>query len=206
MTRIEIVAAVKATGFSFFTDADVNTLVDQACAEFQTAELWPWRLTTTETAAPAIVVDLGEIDSVTLAGTALDPARLSDLEDQFDDLTASGTPTDYYLSDRDEDGGTVNVFPVSTDDIAIRHYRRRFWITGGRTAASDTDTPMGPYEGHELVQMLATARAHRLNNAPELAAAWRQEYELLLNIMRDRELAILGGVDEPDRVGFSDLW
>jgi len=209
MTRAELVARLREAGLDFLTADQANRFINEAAAEYTSEELWPWRTQTATGTAPLVVTDLGPIDYVRVPArrVTLYPQRKSRMLEQFGSLdAASGFANYYFVEDISGTSGTVVIVPQSAEDIELSHFSRRFWTIGGRAAASDNDAPLGPVEHHELVEMLARERALRWNHEIEEADQLRGYYGVRLEEVKDKELKILGGWDEPDVTVESADW
>lgn len=201
MTRADLVARLRSSGLDFLTLEQANQFVNEACAEFQSEELWPWRLATAAGVAPLYIVNLGPIDFVTVPARrlALRPQRQSSLIDQFGNFDSTNGFANYYYPTFDNSvGGTINIVPNSAEPIKVTHYAKAFWRDGVRTAQTDSDQPACPAETHELIDLLARERALRWNHELDEADRLRSYYGTRLEEMKDKETKALGGWDEPD--------
>lgn len=209
MTRAELVQRMRDSGLEFLTAGQANAFVNEAAAEFGAEELWPWRTAVASGSAPLYVANLGPVDYVTVPArrVTLYPQRKSRMLDQFGSLDSPQSYANwYYVELTDSLGGTINLVPAKVETIAVQHFQRRWWTVGGRSAFSDTDTPVGPPEHNPLIELLARERALRMNHEIEEAMAVRQDYQTRLEEVKDKETKMLGGWDEPDLTVESADW
>lgn len=152
-TFAELKAAVLARGFNRLTDTQRGEYANAAVSEVDAAFPWPYRLTTTTGAAPLAVSTLGEIDSVTdtVQDVALEPAPHRQLTDWFGDITITGSPSYFYV-DWSGVAQTVRVFPVSTNNLSVRHYA----MPTALSAAGDV--PAAPLRFHLSVYVPVACR------------------------------------------------
>jgi hypothetical protein len=152
-TFAELKAAVLARGFNRLTDTQRGEYVNAAVTEIDGLYPWPYRLTTTTGAAPLAVSTLGEVDTVTdtVQDVALEPAPFQLLTDWFGDVTTTGSPSYFYV-DWAAGAQTVRVFPVSTNNLSVRHYA----IPTALSAAGDT--PAAPTRFHLSVYVPVACR------------------------------------------------
>ena len=210
MNRAELRARLKDSGLDFLSDDRANQFIDEATAELQAEELWPWRLTTVTGAAPLYINNLGPVEYVRVPSRriALYPQRKAALLDQFGAIDSHGGPPNYYYVEiPDSVGGRIVPTPTTvTENIEVGHYIKKWWTNGTRTAQSDSDTPNMPAEYHELIELLARERGTRWNYETDVADGLRTYYGMRLEEMRDKEAKTLGGWDEPDLIRSNDNW
>jgi hypothetical protein len=152
-TFSELKAAVLARGFNRLTDTQRGEYVNAAVTEVDGLYPWPYRLTTSTGAAPLAISTLGEIDTVTdtVQDRALEPETFQALTDYFGDISTTGDPSFFYV---DWSGGsqTVRVFPVSTNNLSVRHYAAPTALSGA------SDTPAAPSRFHLSVYVPVACR------------------------------------------------
>jgi|SRR5882672_5023811 len=178
MNLLELRAAFLARGFDYLTETEANDYLNDAyLLDILEGEDWPF-LETSKTAAPPFEIsDLKHIEYVTFAARVgkLDPmlpARITD--DWSTDLTQTGTPELYYLTE----GKKVNVFPVSTEEITVRYWKVA-------TALAGTTEPVMPERWHSLIIDGAVARAYEKTADWELSQAATSRFEARLQTMRE---------------------
>lgn len=152
-TFAELKAAVLARGFNRLTDTQRGEYVNAAVTEVDGSYPWPYRLTTTTGAAPLSVSTLGEVDTVTdtVQDRMLEPATFQGLTYEFGDLAITGSPSCFYV-DWSGVAQTVRVFPVSTNNLSVRHYA----LPTALSAAGDT--PAAPVRFHLGVYLPVACR------------------------------------------------
>lgn len=152
-TFAELKASMLARGFNRLTDAQRGEYVNSAVSEVDALYPWPYRLSTITGAAPLAVATLGEIDTVTdtVQDCELYPSQFGLLTDWFGDISTTGTPAYFYV-DWSGVSQTVRVYPVSTNNLSVRHYA----MPTPLSAAGDT--PAAPTRFHLSVYVPVACR------------------------------------------------
>ncbi len=178
MNTEALVASLKAQGFDYLSTTEcIQFLNDAYLLDICEDEDWPFLEGVAEGPAPLEIADLRAIEYVTNTAqvTKLDPllrARITD--DLNPDLTQEGTPSLYYVTK----GTTVNVFPVSTDEIAVRYWKVPEELSG-------SVTPLLPTRYHSLIVDGARARGYENSDDWELAGAAASRFESRLEKMKE---------------------
>lgn len=119
MTFDEIKTEVRARGYDYVTPSRIDLWIKQTYEWVCGLEPWPFLETSITGPAPFTLTDLSQILSV---GDTQGPIRGEDIRDILDrdpTLAAVGTPpVNWYL-----DGNTINVWPASSENIAVRYIR-----------------------------------------------------------------------------------
>lgn len=167
-----------ARGFDYLSSSRAeNYLNDAYLVDICEEEDWPFLEDVKEGPAPLEIADLRAIEYVTNATqvTKLDPLLRSRITDDWNpDLTQVGTPSLYYVTK----GTTVNVFPVSTDEIAVRYWKVPTRLSGNAT-------PLLPERFHSLIVDGAVARAYEDSDDYELAQAAKDRFDARLAKMAE---------------------
>lgn len=187
MTAEELIARFKAQGFNYLTEPEcLGYLNDAYLIDICEVEDWPFLEASKEGKAPLEIKDLRTVEFVTnvTQNVKLEPLLPARITDDFTpDLTETGTPSVYYLSDVD----TVNVYPVSTtDEFAVRYWKVPEELSGAKEPAS-------PKRWHSLIVDAARVRAYANSDDWELLAAAERRFlgqleqmqESLLNMQHD---------------------
>lgn len=156
--------------------ARAGRYINQARAELDGRELWPYRLATATGASPLTIADLDVLLLVEDASNSfrpLEPADIRDLADTYGDLTTTGTARFFYV-----DGlTTVKTYPVGGTP-SVRYYK----VT--TDLASPTDTPAAPARFHNLIVDIAAVRALRDAGNHQAATGLQAEVDRQLDVMR----------------------
>jgi hypothetical protein len=152
-TFAELKAIVLARGFNRLTDTQRGEYINDAISEVDALYPWPYRLATTTGAAPLAVSTLGEVDTVTdtVQDVPLEPVTFQALTDWAGDVTVTGNPRVFYV-DWAAGAQTVRVYPVSTNNLSVRHYA----MPTALSAAGDT--PAAPARFHRSVYVPVACR------------------------------------------------
>jgi hypothetical protein len=173
-----LVTSLKAQGFDYLTTVEcIQLLNDAYLLDICEDEDWSFLEDVAEGPAPLEISDLRTIEYVTNVTRPgkLDPllkARITD--DWSSDLTQTGTPSLYYVTK----GTTVNVFPVASDEIAVRYWKVPEELSG-------SSTPLLPTRHHSLIVDAARARGYENSDDYELAAAAATRFESRLEKMKE---------------------
>lgn len=146
-------------GYEDLSDARLGNFINQGRAELDNMYLWPYRVTTTTTGAPPVVLtDLGVIEDVVDTTNNMFPLAYRDrrtLQDAFTDLTQTGQPLYFWI-----DNGTVRTYPVG-GSVVIRYYKRAPMLSTG------SDTPLAPADYHMVIVDMAVRWAQKDGDAPD---------------------------------------
>lgn len=157
-------AELEARGYSRFTDARLNTWLNQARVRFEDYPFnWPWLKATTSGAAPLTVSDLRRVLSVANSTTrqALIQVDADGLVEFVDtDLARAGSAVGWYLAS----STSVASYPV-TAALSVRY------IKFSPALASDSDIPLIPSDYHADWVDLAEVMVLRLGVKDQGSAA-----------------------------------
>jgi hypothetical protein len=148
MNFFELKATLSGRGYNYLSQEQQGNYINRARARLDNMYLWPYRLTTTTSIAT--IADMGQVASVldTSQTYALEEVGGDDLIHDYD-LTTTGSPTFWY---RTPFG--VATYPVTTDTITVRYWKRTPVLT-------ETDTPLSPSDYHLLIVDMAQQMAER---------------------------------------------
>ncbi len=148
--------------------------INQANAEVELAEHWPFRKLTVQGVAPLQITDVQDIDTVVDTGNADSELDwMSERELTVYDLTRTGTPAWWWRSNLQ-----VNVYPVAATTIEVR-----YWATPV-LLVSDADTTRVPLRFMDAIVDSAVRRAAKDRDNPTAVALAQQELDRSLNLMR----------------------
>jgi hypothetical protein len=176
----ELKTELAARGFDYLSDTRLGQYINQAVAELDETELWPYREESVTGTAPLAISDLGTIEqviNVSQSNRSLDPGEYGDLVAMFGDLSVDGTPSYYYVA-WPSGVPTVATYPESSDTIGVQFYR----VTGEMTGSSDT--PAAPTRFHGLIVSIAVREAYRDSDNHQAAEALQAQIDRDLNRMR----------------------
>lgn len=105
----------------------------------------------------------------TTQGYFLEPYTLEEIQTEFGTLTTTGSPTYWY---RTTTG--VATYPVTTDTVTVRYWKRTPVLT-------ESDTPASPADHHMLIVDMAVQLAYRDSDNHQAAEG--------LQVDIDRQLA-----------------
>jgi hypothetical protein len=161
--------------------ARVRRWLNDAMHEVDQDGRWEYLLTSTSGAAPLTIADLDRVESVadTTADYALTQVDRDALVDAFADLTTTGTALYWYRSAPT----TIAVYPVSTLTLTVKYFKF------GPDMAAGTDAPLMPDRFRQAIVERATATALRAVGDLNGAAACMQEYDRVLQAMRESLLS-----------------
>lgn len=180
MTRKELREELEARGFDYLTEARLNRFINSAyLVDICELEDWPFLEATKEGKAPLEISDLRTVEYIldTTQECKLRPVLRARLTDDWDvDLTTTGDPTVYYLTE----GKKVNVYPANTtDNLLVRYWKVAAELT------EDSKEPISPARFHPLIVDFAEARAYRDKNNSDAANAAQANADRQLQIMRE---------------------
>lgn len=183
----ELYAELEARGFSHLLLARRKQIVNDAVAELDESQPWPYREKSATGASPLAISDLGTIEMVlntSQSDVPLTPATYQWLVEMFGDLTTAGTPV-YWYSGWPSGDPVVATFPVSSNDVLGVQY----WRTSP-TLSADADTPLAPSRFHSIILLIAQRMAESERGNLNVAAGLQQEIDRMISRMID---ALLGG-------------
>jgi hypothetical protein len=146
---VELKEELAARGFDHLSQQRLGQFVNRARSRLDSRYEWPYRLATTTSIAT--IADMGHVDTVLDSSQTypLEQATLEEIQSDYFDLTTTGSPTYWY---RTSTG--VATYPVTTDTITVRYWKRSPLLT-------ETDTPLSPSDYHMLIVDIATVMAER---------------------------------------------
>lgn len=196
-------------GFQDETPTRIDAALNDAYYDVCSREPWPFleaRTTLTTTAAQDTITgfpaDFRAAITLTIpsASQALEPRRLDDFQKRFaGQETNSGTPYVYYFI-----GSTMHLWPVpdSTYTMTLNY------IKTPTALSALTDTPIVPVQHHRVIVLGALVTLYNMEDDPDLAAVFKQQFEQRLQTMR--EDAWKRQYDRPDRIydvfGYDDYF
>jgi hypothetical protein len=151
----------------------VEGYLEDICAD----EPWDFLRTSTSGAAPLTISDLDTIISVkdTTNDEPLYGADHGWLEDSYPDLTTTGTPEWYYLSD----DTTLSVYPANTSDtIQVRYFKVP------AEPSDDADEFVVPSRWQGLIIDAAVIRAYMDSDNFEAAGLLQSRFDRRLEKMK----------------------
>ena len=184
MLLTEMVADIKASGFDDMTDATALSLIDRAHKKICAREPFPFL----ETSADATIDGTGKITNPTnirallkvvneTQGYRLVPVRFDALLGARPQMNDAGEAYFYYNKGRDH-----FVYPgVVANTYHVYYLRRPETID----ATNDDALVLVPTEQHELLVLDAIRRAALREDDPEVASAYRAEFEDLYQSSRE---------------------
>jgi hypothetical protein len=188
MTFDELKTELAARGFDMLSDDRLGRYVNQAAAELDETELWPYREQFASGEAPLAIEDLGTIEQVinsSQSSVSLDPMDYGDLVAMYGDLSVDGTPS-YYYTAWPSGVPTVATYPESEDTISVQ-----YWAVSEEMSA-DADLPAAPARFHKLIVDMAAREAYRDSDNHGAAEG--------LQVQIDRDLARMRNVMFTDQV------
>lgn len=149
-TEVRLRATVPSTD-GLWTDAFVNSAINEALLQLSTEHPWPW-LQESTTATPS---STGVVDLSALTPLVRDLAHVFVGEVEAHPVSAAETssvitPDGYNYSVW---GDTLQLRPVTTDTVTIRYYSNEAVLSG------DSDTPVMPAVYHPCIAEKACAIA-----------------------------------------------
>lgn len=176
--------AFYARGFDFLNDGGAGVTrttqyLNAAMHEVDSAALWPYLLTSTTSTAPVTISDLRRVQSVvdtTNGYSPVTPADVRTLKRMYGDITQSGQPESFYFTSQT----VLAVYPTSTTNSLLVTY----WKFGTDLSGA-SDAPLMPDRFRPIVVELAAAKAFREKNLDQEAAVAMQEYQRLLEVMKE---------------------
>ena len=155
----------------------VRRWLNDAMHEVDQDGRWEYLAASTSGAAPLTIADLDRVESVadTTADYMLDQVDRDTLVSAFADLTTPGTALYWYRSAPT----TIAVYPVSTLTLTVKYFKF------GPDMAASTDAPLMPDRFRQIIVERATASALRAAGDLNGAQACMQEYERVLQSMRE---------------------
>lgn len=176
-----LIDEVNARGFNHLSDARIGRYVNQAYYEICTMDRWPFLYTTeTGTAPKTTTATIHAVDSVidTTNKNRLQFLTRSNLQDIDTDLTTTGTPRYWYLSEATTDTTIVNVYPANTSvSLSINFYKQP-------TILSGTNAHILPIRWENLIVDGACIRCYKDSDDFDSAAALQQFFDRDLDVMR----------------------
>lgn len=189
MTFAELKQELADRGFSFLSDARLGRYINQARAELDESDLWPYREASVVGSAPLAIPDLGTIEAVVdVESQPLHPADYRDLLDYYGDLSTAGSATHYYIA---SPGGTLEVatFPMTGEPIGVQYWK----ITPELSAP--TDTPVAPSRYHKIIVDMAVREAYR--DSDNHGAAEQLQSQIDRDLVRMRETVLVQTAQGP---------
>jgi hypothetical protein len=191
-TLADLRAEFSARGFNYLDDTGTtrqDQYINQAYLELCEEEPWPFLETTASGAAPLAIADLGSIASVvnSASNTVLFRSDRRTLLDAYNDLTTSGTPSWYYVTN----GTTLNTYPVG-GTLAVR-----YWKVPVELQAVG-DVPVIPQRYRNLIVDGAARRAYQ--DKDNFQAADAVEAERMRGVERMRQTLLEQDRFQPDTV------
>ena len=176
-----LIDEVNDRGFNHLSDTRLGRYVNQEYYEICAADRWPF-LYTTETGAPpkTTTATIHAVDSVidTTNKKRLQYLSRSNLLDIDTDLTTTGNPVYWYISEATTDTTIVNVYPANTGvSLSINFYKQP-------TILSGTNAHILPIRFENLIVDGACIRAYKDSDDFDSAAALQQFYDQDLMAMR----------------------
>lgn len=172
-------------GFQYLNDGGAELTrakrwINDAMHDIDDMEDWPYRLgTATASGGSVTISDLGAVLSV-IDGSQplmLDAIDQSTLTERFADLTATGSPTVFYVQDA---APQVQVFPASTTaTLTVRYLKVSPDLSGS------SDVPLMPDRFRYAIVEYAVAKAHRDKDNYDEAALAVQAGDAIVQRMRD---------------------
>lgn len=142
---------------------------------------WPFLLASvTAQAPPVTITDLGPIESVfdAAAQLTLKPIDRRTLRERVVDLTATGAPSCYYMTNQT----TLTTYPVG-GSLTVNYWKNP------TTLSSDSDTPVIPTDWQLLIVDLASIQGMKDAANWSEAAAAQQFFDRELQAMRHAVLS-----------------
>jgi len=181
----ELYAELEARGFSHLLLARRKQIINDAVAELDEQQPWPYRENAAVGAAPLTIADLGTIEMVT--DTTLDvpitPATYQWLSENFGDLSITGNPVYYYVA-WPSGSPVVATYPTNSNTIGVQYWKI------SPTLSADADTPLAPSRFHSIYLLIAQRMAESERGNLNVAQGLQQEIDRMVARMVD---ALLGG-------------
>ena len=172
-------------GFTDLPPTILDEFINDAYFDVCSREPWPFLEKTATvntvggTATLTMPSDFGKVISMTIdsQGLTLMPIRLDDYGKRYvGSYTDSGVPYAYYF-----EGSLTKVHPVPNAAYAIR----LAYLASPVAMSVSIDTPLIPTRHHRVIALGALVNAYRLEDDPELAAVFEQQYEKRIQTMRE---------------------
>lgn len=122
--------------------------------------------------------------------------RIEILDGEATDFTATGDPTTYYLI-----GPSLYVWPIPGASTTVR--MRYFKTPAALTAATLSAAIDWPVRHHRLITMGALFKLYDMEDDPELAVRFQQQFEQRLQLMTGD--VFMRQLDVPDVI-YTDPW
>lgn len=197
LTFAQLLTEFYARGFDYLNDGGAGTtrakrFINQSYMEILEMDDWPFLQTSVSVQTPAIISDLGTIESVvnTTADRGVEFIDRRSLVEFSPSMNETGTPSWAYITN----GTTLNTYPLSSDFMTVRYLR----LAG--ELADDDDQPEIPSRYQYAIIDYACARAYMDSDNPEMAAIARRDGDALVQMMRERLL--YQQHQQPDSIAF----
>lgn len=171
----ELRTRLKARGFDFLTDPELDRHLNDAYQEICDLEDWPFLTATATGAAPLSITDLRTVTSVweTTDRKRLPLTTYDELVWRGLDLTTTGTPCEYWI-----DGlTTVKTYPLG-GTLSVRY------IKTTDALVNTDDEPVIPARFRDVIVTGAARIAAMDESAGVDADALGREYDRRLDVMR----------------------
>lgn len=177
---------IQEHGFTDTSTARLNALINDAYYDVCSRYPWPFleaettvTLTTgssTPASAPAALRSvLALVDDSSNVGSPLLPERWDVLAKRFaGSLTVNGQPQYYYFV-----GDVLRTFPPSDGAHTLTLKYLQYPVA----LANDTDQPIVPDRHRRVIVLGALVGAYRMEDDPELAAVFEQQFEKRIQMM-----------------------
>lgn len=175
-TFTELKAELAAEGYDYLSDTRQGYFINEAYAALCDEEFWPFLEASSSGAAPLTISDLKTVESVrdTVQNRMLDHRERIVLQENFTDLTITGSPRYYYVT-----GGTVvRTYPVG-GTLAVNYWKTPTLMSTG------SDTPLVPQRFRRLLLDYAVREAAMDNNDLDDVAAVQAKIDRRLQVMRE---------------------
>jgi hypothetical protein len=195
----ELKTELSDRGFSYLSDTRLGRYINNARAELDDTDLWPYREEFTTGAAPLSISDLGTIEAVLdERDQPLIPGEYRDLVSVFGDISTAGTPTHYYIANP---SGTLQVatYPTSSETIQVQYWE----VTPDLSLSSDT--PLAPTRFHKLIVDMAVRECYR--DADNHEAAEALQVQIDRDLWRMREALLVQTTQGPQsHIQITERW
>lgn len=175
-------SSLAGRGFQRFTDQLLGEIVNDACAELDEMESWPYREASVTGTAPVAITDLGEVDQVfDVAGPVsvpLEKRSYRELVNDFGDVSlAGGCPWFWY---RATPAGvpTVATYPVSSRSVGVQYWR------SSPVLAAGSDEPLSPERFHSVVVLIGERMAYARQGDAAVVVTLQGEIDRKVLLMR----------------------
>lgn len=180
MTFAELKTRLAKRGFNFLDDDRLGELINDAAAELDEIELWPYREGSATGTAPLAIADLGTIEQVintSQTNASLSPMDYGELVSYYGDLSSDGSPLFFYVA-WPSGVPTVATYPESSDTIGVQ-----YWAVTARMD-DDADEPRTPERFQKIIVDIAVREAYRASDEHGAAEALQVQIDRDLHRMR----------------------